>query len=227
MPIILLLAPLFRNPLARKAALGVLLVLALMFGLRWYSNRAYSAGRSAGVVASLQESARGAEAGWKTSIDNLQTQITQSQSEASRLSKAATGTLAASKALQEASTAAIAAIPAAVYAVPVADLPAAIQKNDPTITSFDPTPLERDLLASQLMTQALTKQVTDLVASFGEFKTLTDAQIAENRRVIDATQAELKIAQDQRDFYKAQLESATKHRGCGTFKKIVTVGLCR
>jgi len=53
------------NPLARKITIGVLVILALGYALRRYSNRIYDEGYKSGKVAATAEMLKAKQAEWK------------------------------------------------------------------------------------------------------------------------------------------------------------------
>jgi hypothetical protein len=56
---------LWTNPIARKISIGVLVILALGYALRRYSNRIYDEGYKSGKVAGMAEMEQTKQAEWK------------------------------------------------------------------------------------------------------------------------------------------------------------------
>lgn len=224
-----LLMTLFSSPKVRAAGLYLCLLVGLMLGLRWYTNKAYSDGRSEGVSSALVESVHSSEISWKADLNALQKQFETSQQLS--LVSAQAAVAAASRAdnvlLESARTRQ--AITQQAAATPLAALPDRLVENDARLLNHtdNTEALQRALLESQLNTQELQKSITSLSNDWKEYKAATDTHIAALQDQAAATSGQLKVMTQERDSYKASFESAIKKRGCGTFKKILTLGVCR
>ncbi len=222
-----LFASLITNPLSRKILLYSGLVLTLLLGLRWYSNKAYSDGRSEGVKTTLSESITSSKKNWEADLATLQSKIDANNVVASQSAHAAADAAAKVQSVIELSAAARTAIVQQTAQIPVANLPAAIVANDATVKPADVVDLERHLLASQTAVQSLDTEVREILKSHKDYVEQTTAQITALNDTLTATQGQLHVMTVERDAYKASFEAATKKRGCGTFKKIFTLGVCR
>jgi hypothetical protein len=87
--------------------------------------------------------------------------------------------------------------------------------------------LQRHLLANQLAVRSLDDEVQAILKDHKAYVEQTTAQITALTDQLTATQGQLHVMTVERDAYKASFEAATKKRGCGTFKKIFTLGVCR
>ncbi len=221
------LATLFASPMFRKIGLYAGLGILILLGLRWYSNKAYSDGRSEGVKVALSESITSSEKSWKADLANLKTQIDNSSVAALRASTAARTAAASFESTVAKASDARAQISQLVAQIPVSDLAPKIVANDATVKPDDTADLERHLLGYQLAIKSLDDEVRGILDSHKTYVEQTNNQIAALNDTLTATQGQLHVMTVERDAYKASFESATKKRGCGTFKKIVTLGVCR
>jgi hypothetical protein len=220
-------ATLFSNPLARKVGLYLSLAALLFLGLRWYSNKAYSDGRTAGVSMALTESLHSSETAWKADLAQLQQRIESSTRNTQVAAQAASVAAHQLEATVAKAADARTAITQQVAAIPVSDLAPKIVANDATVKPDNTESLQRALLGSQMTNKELLAEVQDLTDEWREYKLNANAQVAALQDQLTATQGQLHVMTVERDAYKASFESATKKRGCGTFKKIFTLGVCR
>ena len=224
-----ILASLFTSPLSRKILLYSGLVVMLFLGLRWYSNKAFSDGRSAGVNAALSESITASSAGWKSDLNDLQQKLVTSQQNTLAASQAAASAASKADQAQLASARAQLAIHEQVQATPTVSLPTLLVDNDPALSNHtsDVEPLQRALLQSQMVNKEYKTELDGIMDTFNEYKDATNAQISGLKDQLTATQGQLKVMTTERDAYKASFEAATKKRGCGSIKKVFTLGICR
>lgn len=223
------LATLLSSPKVRTASIYVLLVIGAMWGLRQYTNKAYSDGRSEGVKAALSESISASEISWRSELEQAQKQINAATAVSLKAAQAAVDAGKNADAVRQAAASVIASIPAHVASVPSVALPEKLVENDSALTNrTDNTEaLQRALLASQLTNKELFDEVNKLQDNWREYQKATENQIDGLHDELAATQGQLRVMTQERDVYKASFESATKKRGCGTFKKIITLGVCR
>ncbi len=222
-----LFASLIASPLFRKVGMYAILAASLLLGLRWYSNKAYSDGRSEGVKVALSESITSSEKNWKADLETLQKRIDASSASAA-LSASRSNAVERQASEAAAKSAQIRSeIPRQVAAIPVSDLAPTIVANDAAVKPDNTESLQRALLTSQMTNKELLAEVQDLTDEWREYKLNASAQVAALQDQLTATQGQLHVMTVERDAYKASFESATKKRGCGTFKKIVTLGVCR
>ncbi len=223
------LASLIASPRFRAMSLYLGLALMVLLGLRWYSNKAYSDGRTAGVKAALSESIETSSQQWKADLEKSQQQLETATQVSILAATAARSASQKAETIALESAASRLAIQKQVAVLPSDSLLSELATNDPSLLgrSEDIDTLQRALLESQLTTKELLDESHKLQAALQEYKTATQAQIAGLQDQLTATQGQLKVMTTERDSYKASFESATKKRGCGVFKKIVTIGMCR
>lgn len=203
------------------------LVVALLFGLRFYTNKAYSDGRSEGVKAALSESITASEISWRSDINELQQKLAVAHQDALVSAQAAWDASEKTEAVLSRSSQVISSIPQQVAQLPIEALSAAITGNDATVQPEDVIDLKKHLLESQLTNKELFDEVKSLDDSWKEYKRATEAQLSGLNDQLTATQGQLHVMTQERDAYKASFESATKKRGCGALKKFITLGICR
>lgn len=222
-----LLSVFLTNKWVRQIGIYVGIAILLMLGLRWYSNKAYSDGRSEGVKAALSESITASEISWRSDINELQQKLAVAHQDALVGAQAARAASEKTEAIRSKSSQVISSIPQQVAQLPVEALSAAITGNDATVRPEDVTDLKKHLLESQLTNKELFDEVKSLDDSWKEYKRATDSQVAGLNDQLTATQGQLHVMTQERDAYKASFESATKKRGCGALKKLITLGICR
>ncbi len=136
------LVPFLTNPLVRRIGMYVGIVALLFLGLRWYSNKAYTEGRAAGVTVALSESITSSEKSWKADLAQLQQRIESSTRNTQVAAQAASVAANQLEATVTKAADALSQIPKQVAAIPVSDLPAAIVANDATVRPADTESLQ-------------------------------------------------------------------------------------
>lgn len=221
------LTTLFASKLARKIGMYIAIGLVLGWALKIHDNSIYNKGRQEGVTVGVKEALAAAEVNWKGQIDALQKQIDASHATQTLASQAR---VRASDRISDTvtnTTEAQAAIPQKVALLSASDVATAIVANDATVVPDNSVNLNSHLLEAQLNVQQLDDEVKEILKDHKVYVEQTDIQIGALKEEIQATRGELSVMTAERDQYKAALATATKKRGCGLFKKIITVGLCR
>lgn len=218
---------LFASKLAQKIGIYIAIGLLLGWGLRIHDNRIFNQGRQEGTQVAVKEALAAAEVNWKAQLDGLQKQIDEFHVVAAHAGAAAH---TANTELQAAITKAAdtrTAITQQVAQTPIKQLSPAIVANDATIKPEDTVSLKTHLLEAQLNVQQLDDEVKEILKDHKAYVEQIDIQIGALKDEIQATRGELVVMTAERNQYKDALNTATKKRGCGLFKKIVSLGLCR
>ncbi len=214
----------FANKTVRKYSLYALIAVAGLMALRYHDNSVYNKGRQEGVTTGVKEALAQAEINWKEQIDALQKKIDDSHVVVAQAQKKSSVATANIDAAVEHTAVSRAKNAQDVAKIPESDVVPAIVANDATVTAEN---TNRKFLEAQLNVQQLDDEVKEILKNHNQYVEQTDVQIGALKDEIQATRGELTVMTAERDQYKSALASATKKRGCGLFKKIITVGLCR
>jgi hypothetical protein len=226
------------NPLGRKIGASVLLIIALFITIKIIEHRAFEAGKKEGINVGIKDTEEKLRPMWEqreASLEReqraLEDDVTKLKEENLNYAKIIAARVAGTKATAEALDKSRKEAVDRVMANPP-------QGSDPLLKDLEILGIQNgDLLARATAAAEelliARNEITFLKQSVDEIANLNMLQELKYEERIEKLEDwtaslnnSLMLAEQQRDFYKASLEAATKKRGCGLFKKIITIGLC-